>query len=121
MPKIKTTYSKYKAVRLSDKGNQMLANLWRLDQSDSEAQYIRDAIVFYMKETMPKEVVTFWENENVPEIADYAKSKSQRDIKNTKKETQKYLDKRVTGEIEYYKVSQAEKKKIDELFKKKKK
>lgn len=121
MPKTKTVYSKRKQLVISDKGNQMLANLWRLDQSDSEAQFIRDAIVFYMKETMPKEIVTFWENENVPEIADYARSKSQRDIKNTKEATQKYLDKRVSGEIEYSKVSQAEKKKIDELFKKKKK
>ena len=111
MPKTKTTYSKYKAVRLSDKGNQMLANLWRLDQSDSEAQFIRDAIVFYMKETMPKEVVTFWENENVPEIADYAKSKSQRDIKKTKEETQKYLEKRVTGEITFTKDTNRKKKK----------
>ena len=121
MPKTKTTYSKYKAVRLSDKGNQMLASLWRLDQSDSEAQYIRDAIVFYMKETMPKELVSYWENENVPEIADYEKSKSQGAVKKTREKTQKYLEKRVTGEIEYSKVSQAEKKKIYELFKKKKK
>ena len=34
----------------------MLASLWRFDESDSEAQFIRDAIVFYMKETMPKEL-----------------------------------------------------------------
>ena len=121
MPKTKTVYSKQKNLLFSDKGNQMLASLWRFDESDSEAQFIRDAIVFYMKETMPKEVVSFWENENVPEIADYIKSKSQGAVKKTREKTQKYLNERAAGEIEYSKVSQAEKKKIDELFKKKKK
>jgi len=121
MPKIKTTYSKYKAVRLSEKGNQMLASLWRFDESDSEAQFIRDAIVFYMKETMPKELVSFWENENVPEIADYIKSKSQGAVKKTREKTQKYLNERVAGVIEYTKASPGEKKKIDEHFKNRKK
>ncbi len=120
MPKIKTTYSKYKAVRLSEKGNQMLASLWRFDESDSEAQFIRDAIVFYMKETMPKELVSYWENENVPEIADYVKSKSQGAVKKTREKTQKYLDERVAAVIEYTKASPGEKKIIAELFKKKK-
>lgn len=81
MPKIKTVYSKQKNLLFSEKGNQMLASLWRFDESDSEAQFIRDAIVFYMKETMPKELVSYWENENVPEIADYVKSKSQGAVK----------------------------------------
>ena len=54
MPKTKTTYSKYKAVRLSDKGNQMLSDLWRINESDSEAQFIRDAIVFYMIQGMER-------------------------------------------------------------------
>ena len=121
MPKIKTTYGKYKAVRLSDKGNQMLASLWRFDESDSEAQFIRDAIVFYMKETMPKKLVSYWENENVPEIADYVNSKSQGAVKKTREKTQKYLDERVAGVIEYTKASPGEKKKIDEHFKNRKK
>ena len=111
MPKTKTVYSKQKNLLFSDKGNQMLASLWRLDQSDSEAQFIRDAIVFYLKQAMPKEVVSFWENENVPEINDFAKSKEFDKIKKTKEATRKYLEKRVTGEITFTKDTNRKKKK----------
>ena len=71
MPKTKTVYSKYKAVRLSDKGNQMLSNLCRLSESDSEASFIRDAIVFYMNNAMNSKIAEFWDKQDVPEINDY--------------------------------------------------
>ena len=71
MPKTKTVYSKYKAVRLSDKGNQMLSNLCRLSESDSEASFIRDAIVFYMNNAMNPKIAEFWNKQDVPEINDY--------------------------------------------------
>lgn len=71
MPKTKTVYSKYKAVRLSDKGNQMLSNLCRLSESDSEASFIRNAIVFYMNNAMNPKIAEFWDKQDVPEINDY--------------------------------------------------
>ena len=71
MPKIKTTYSKYKAVRLSEKGNQMLGELRRLDQSDSEAQFIRDAIVFYMIQGMERIKVNNYIDLNIQEVNDF--------------------------------------------------
>jgi len=71
MPKTKTTYSKYKAVRLSEKGNQMLGELRRLDQSDSEAQFIRDAIVFYMIQGMERIKVNNYIDLNIQEVNDF--------------------------------------------------
>lgn len=71
MPKIKTTYGKQKKFRMSDKGSKMLSNLWRLSESDSEASFIRDAIVFYMNNAMNPKIAEFWDKQDVPEINDY--------------------------------------------------
>lgn len=94
MPKTKITYNNYQGIRFSDKGAQMLENLWRLDKSDSKASFVRDAVVFYMNNAMPKEIAEFWNNENVPEIIDYARSKETSEIKNTKTSTKEHFKNR---------------------------
>ena len=94
MPKTKITYNNYQGIRFSDKGAQMLENLWRLDKSDSKASFVRDAVVFYMNNAMPKETAELWNNENVPEIVDFAKSKETSEIKNTKKSTKEHFKNR---------------------------
>jgi len=80
MPKTKTTYSKYKAVRLSEKGNQMLSDLWRINESDSEAQFIRDAIVFYMIQGMERIKVSKYIDLNIQEVNDFYKSLQKKDL-----------------------------------------
>jgi len=71
MPKTKTIYSKQKNLLFSEKGNQMLGELWRLDQSNSEAQFIRDAIVFYMIQGMERIKVNNYINLNIQEVNDF--------------------------------------------------
>ena len=117
MPKTKTVYSKYKAVRLSDKGNQMLSNLWRLSESDSEASFIRDAIVFYMNNAMNPKIAEFWNKQDVPEINDFGKSNKYIEVQQAKKETLDYMQERITNGIKFGKMSVEEKKKIDKIFK----
>ena len=121
MPKTKTVYSKYKAVRLSDKGNQMLYNLCQLSKSDSEASFIRDAIVFYMNNAMNPKIAEFWNEQNVPEINDFGKSNKYVEVQQAKKDTLDYMQKRITNGIKFGKISAEEKKKIDNIFKNKKK
>ena len=71
MPKIKTTYGKQKKILMSDNGRKMLSNLCRLSESDSEASFIRDSIVFYMNNAMNPKIAEFWDRQDVPEINDY--------------------------------------------------
>lgn len=71
MPKTKTIYNKRKQLVISEKGNQMLASLWRLDQSNSEAQFIRDAIVFYMIQGMERIKVNNYIDLNIQEVNDF--------------------------------------------------
>lgn len=71
MPKTKSLYTKGKSFMISDKGNQMLSNLCRLSKSDSEASFIRNAIVFYMNNAMNPKIAEFWNKQDVPEIYDY--------------------------------------------------
>ena len=71
MPKTKTIYNKRKQLVISEKGNQMLGELWRLDQSDSEAQFIRDAIVFYMIQGMERIKVNNYIDLNIQEVNDF--------------------------------------------------
>lgn len=94
MPKTEIIYNKYQGIRFSDKGAQMLENLWRLDKSDSKASFVRDAVVFYMNNAMPKELADFWNKENVPEIQDFAKSREVSDLKNTKDSAKEYFKNR---------------------------
>lgn len=80
MPKTKTVYSKQKNLLFSDKGNQMLSDLWRINESDSEAQFIRDAIVFYMIEGMERIKVSKYIDLNIQEVNDFYKSLQKKDL-----------------------------------------
>ena len=71
MPKIKTTYGKQKNFLMSDKGSKMLSNLCKITKSDSEASFIRDAIVFYMHNVVNSKIAEFWDEQDVLEINDY--------------------------------------------------
>jgi hypothetical protein len=80
MPKTKTLYSKQKKFLLSDKGNQMLSDLWRINESDSEAQFIRDAIVFYMIRNMEKIKVSKYIDRNIQEVNDFYQNLHKKDL-----------------------------------------
>ena len=70
MPKTKTTFTIEKRLRISDLGNQMLANMWRVNKSSSEAEFIRDAITFFIQEKHPNHFEK-WKTWDVPEINDF--------------------------------------------------
>jgi len=70
MPKTKTTFTIEKRLRISDLGNQMLANMWRVNKSSSEAEFIRDAITFFIQEKHPN-YFEKWSSWDVPEINDF--------------------------------------------------
>lgn len=117
MPKTKSLYTKGKSFMISDKGNQMLSNLWRLSESDSEASFIRDAIVFYMNNAMNPKIAEFWNKQDVPEINDFGKSNKYVEVQQAKKETLDYMQERITNGIKFGKMSAEEKKKINNIFK----
>ena len=121
MPKTKTIYSKQKNLLFSDLGNQMLSSLWRLDQSDSEASFIRDAIVFYMNNAMSPKVSEYWSKQDVPEINDFGRSKDYALIKEQQSKTLKYLEECITSGVKFSKNTPQERKKINDIFKKFKK
>jgi len=75
MPKTTTIYKFYKAFRMSDLGNQMLSNMWRVNKSSSEAEFIRYTIVYFMKNEM-KDVFNDFKNMSVPEINDFLKKQN---------------------------------------------
>lgn len=75
MPKTKTTYKFKKNYMISDLGNQMLANIWRVNKSSSEAEFIRYTIVYFMKNEM-KDVFNDFKNMGVPEINDFLKKQN---------------------------------------------
>lgn len=70
MPKTKTIFSILKKYRISDKGNQMLAQMWRKNNSSSEAEFIRDAIAFFIQEKHPKYYAA-WSKMDIPEINEF--------------------------------------------------
>ena len=70
MPKTVTTYNIRKIFSLSDKCNQMLAQMWRKNNSKSEAEFIRDAITFFIQEKHPKYFAA-WNKIGVPEINEF--------------------------------------------------
>ncbi len=94
MPKTKSLYTKGKSFLISDKGNQMLANLWRLSESDSEASFIRDSIVFYMNSAMNPKIAEFWNKQDVPELNDFGKSNKYIEVQEAKKKIDKYFKNR---------------------------
>lgn len=75
MPKTKTTYKFKKNYMISDLGNQMLANIWRVNKLSSEAEFIRYTIVYFMKNEM-KDVFNDFKNMGVPEINDFLKKQN---------------------------------------------
>lgn len=70
MPKTQTIFSILKKYRISDKGNQMLAQMWRKNNSSSEAEFIRDAIAFFIQEKHPKYYAA-WNKMDVPELNEF--------------------------------------------------
>ena len=70
MPKTVTTYNIRKIFSLSDKLNQMFAQMWRINNSKSEAEFIRDAIVFFIREKHPA-YYKAWNKIGVPEIYEF--------------------------------------------------
>ena len=117
MPKTKTTYDKMMIVKISDIGNQMIENLWRLSESDSKSSFIRDAVVFYMNNAMNPKIAEYWNKQDVPEINDFGKSYSYEDIKRIKQETIDYMQERITNGIKFKQATGEEQKKINSFFK----
>lgn len=76
MPKTKTIFKFYKAFRISDLCNQMLSNMWRVNKSSSEAEFIRDAITFFIQEKHPN-CFEKWKTWDIPEINDFLKKQNE--------------------------------------------
>lgn len=102
MPKTQTIFSIYKAFRMSDKGNQMLAQMWRKNNSSSEAEFIRDAIAFFIQEKHPKWYAA-WNKIDIPELNEFKQHDARENgltydeaenLDKFRKELTKYLDSR---------------------------
>lgn len=70
MPKTKTIFSTFKSFLISDMGSQMVAQMWRKNNSASQSEFIRDAITFFIQEKHPKYFAA-WNKIGVPEINEF--------------------------------------------------
>lgn len=95
-------FKKQVLFNLSEKGNLMLESLWRMSSSRSRSQFLRDAIVFYLRAGFPEKVQKFWSKEGVPEMQEFLKEQAKESrMDRIKALSSYYMQKRSAGGIKF--------------------